>query len=236
MFERFTDTARHVVVQAQADARRLGHNYMAASTCCSPRPRPPSRPARSCATRVSRPNASRRKYCAPSGGARRPTRWAASTARRWLSSASTSTSSAPDRGGVRPGRPDPRPPGRLPEQTASLGEGAARRADAPPASPSRPSRRSPACGPAPATSRFCRARSRRPYPVHAARQEEPGALAARGEGPARQLHRRPAPHPGPARPERRHGTGDPVGPRRAGHIAARRHPRPLPQGELKDTG
>jgi hypothetical protein len=28
MFERFTDTARHVVVQAQKDARRLGHNYI----------------------------------------------------------------------------------------------------------------------------------------------------------------------------------------------------------------
>jgi hypothetical protein len=28
MFERFTGTARHVVVQAQADARRLGHNYI----------------------------------------------------------------------------------------------------------------------------------------------------------------------------------------------------------------
>jgi hypothetical protein len=28
MFERFTDSARHVVVQAQNDARRLGHNYI----------------------------------------------------------------------------------------------------------------------------------------------------------------------------------------------------------------
>jgi hypothetical protein len=28
MFERFTGTARHVVVQAQADARRLGHHYI----------------------------------------------------------------------------------------------------------------------------------------------------------------------------------------------------------------
>jgi hypothetical protein len=28
MFERFTDTARHAVVQAQHDARRLGHNYI----------------------------------------------------------------------------------------------------------------------------------------------------------------------------------------------------------------
>ena len=28
MFERFTDGARHVVVQAQKDARRLGHNYI----------------------------------------------------------------------------------------------------------------------------------------------------------------------------------------------------------------
>jgi ATP-dependent Clp protease ATP-binding subunit ClpA len=28
MFQRFTDTARHVLVEAQADARRLGHNYI----------------------------------------------------------------------------------------------------------------------------------------------------------------------------------------------------------------
>ncbi len=28
MFARFTDTARHLVVQAQADARRLGHTYI----------------------------------------------------------------------------------------------------------------------------------------------------------------------------------------------------------------
>ena len=28
MFERFTDGARHVVVQAQHDARRLGHNHI----------------------------------------------------------------------------------------------------------------------------------------------------------------------------------------------------------------
>jgi len=28
MFERFSDTARHVVVQAQENARRLGHNYI----------------------------------------------------------------------------------------------------------------------------------------------------------------------------------------------------------------
>jgi hypothetical protein len=28
MFERFTDTARHLVVQAQEDARRLGHYYI----------------------------------------------------------------------------------------------------------------------------------------------------------------------------------------------------------------
>ena len=28
MFERFTDTARRVVVLAQEDARRLGHNYI----------------------------------------------------------------------------------------------------------------------------------------------------------------------------------------------------------------
>ena len=71
MFERFTGTARHVVVQAQEDARRLGHNYigcehllLAAAAAAEP----------ACATRASRPNASRRKYCVPSVGARRPTR------------------------------------------------------------------------------------------------------------------------------------------------------------------
>jgi hypothetical protein len=43
MFERFTADARHVVVQAQADARRLGHNYigcehllLAAATAADP--------------------------------------------------------------------------------------------------------------------------------------------------------------------------------------------------------
>ena len=33
MFERFADTARHVVVQAQDDARRLDTTTWAASTC-----------------------------------------------------------------------------------------------------------------------------------------------------------------------------------------------------------
>ena len=28
MFERFTDTARHIIVQSQEDARRLGHHYI----------------------------------------------------------------------------------------------------------------------------------------------------------------------------------------------------------------
>ena len=74
MFERFTDTARHIVVQAQADARRLGHNYIGCEHLLLAAAAAASRPARSCATRASRPNASRRKYCAPSGVARRPTR------------------------------------------------------------------------------------------------------------------------------------------------------------------
>ena len=73
MFERFTDTARHAIVQAQDDARELGHGYIgcehlllaAAGT---------DEPARCCATRASRPNASRRKSCLPAGQARGPTR------------------------------------------------------------------------------------------------------------------------------------------------------------------
>src|SRR5258708_4243876 len=93
----------------------------------------------------------------------------------------------------------------------------------PPRAAARPGRTPPAsAGPG----------SPRPYPVHAARKEDPAARAARGAGASRQLHRRPAPHPGPALPEGRHGAGNPVRPWRTGHIAARLHPRPLPQGEL----
>ena len=52
MFERFTDTARLVVVQAQKDARRLGHNYIGcehlllAAAATDGRPRGPARPRR----------------------------------------------------------------------------------------------------------------------------------------------------------------------------------------------
>ena len=69
-------------------------------------------------------------------------------------------------------------------------------------------------------------------PVYAARQEEPRALPTRGGGHEGQLHRRPPPRPGPAHHEGRNGAGDPGGPRRVGRIAACRHPRPPPQGEL----
>ncbi len=153
MFERFTDTARHIVVQAQADARRLGYNYigcehllLATATTGEPASAvlrdhgvTPERieaeilrtigrgqtadllggldrealASQPCATRASRPNASRRKYCAPWGEARRPARWAASTEKRWLPSASTSTPSVPGsrRRSARTPSPQPsRPP------------------------------------------------------------------------------------------------------------------------------
>ena len=204
----------------------------AASTCCWPPPRPASRPARCCATRASRPNASRRKSCAPPGRRQTAGRAGGLDAEALASigidldvvRARIEAAFGPD--ALTRALPAP------PAPAASLGEGPAGRADAPPAPPSRPPPRPPACRAVPATSRFCRARSRRPYPVHAAREKDPGAVAARGGGAARQLHRRPAPHPGPAEAAGRHGTGDPVSSRRTGHIAARRHPRPPPQGEL----
>ena len=95
MFERFTDTARYVVVQAQHAARRLGHNYIGCEHLLLAAAATGEPPAQSCATRASRPNVSRPEYCVPSGVARPPTRWAASTEKHWLPSASTSTSSAP---------------------------------------------------------------------------------------------------------------------------------------------
>ena len=80
-----------------------------------------------------------------------------------------------------------------------------RRARGRAALPSGPARRGP---PRPS------GRAPRPHPVHAARQEEPGALPARGRGAEGQLHRRPAPRPRPADHERRDGAGDLVSPRR----------------------
>ena len=232
MFERFTDTARHVVVQAQADARRLGHNYIGCEhllLAAAATGEPASAALRDQGVTPERIEAEilrtigRGETADPLGGLDREA----------LASIGVDLEpSVPDRGGVRPGRPQPGPPGRLPEQTASLGEGAAGRADAPSASASRPSQRPAARRPARQRLASPGSGSPRPYPVHSARQEEPGALAARGEGAERHQHRRPAPHPGPARHERRYGPGDPVGPRHAGRTAARRHPRPLPQGEL----
>ena len=52
MFERFTDDARQVVVQAQAAARGSGTAISAVSTCCWPRPPPVTRRVPSCATRA----------------------------------------------------------------------------------------------------------------------------------------------------------------------------------------
>jgi hypothetical protein len=209
-----------------------GITTSAASTCCLPRPRPTNRPTRSCATKVSRLNASRgntaRRRARPGGrSAGRPRQSSAGFHRH-----RPRCRPRPDRSGVRPGRPGPGPPRRPPAQAARLAEGPAGRAVAPPASPPGPWQRRRARRPARQPPASAGSGSPRPYPVHAARKEDPAARAARGSGASRQLHRRPAPHPGPARPAGRHGTGDPVRPRRTGHIAARRHPRPLPQGEL----
>ena len=47
MFERFTDTARYVIVQAQHDARRLGHNYIGCEQVSGSRTCVPTRPTAS---------------------------------------------------------------------------------------------------------------------------------------------------------------------------------------------
>jgi hypothetical protein len=227
MFERFTGTARHVVVQAQADARRLGHNYigcehllLAAVAAAEP------------ASAVLRDHGVT------------PERVEAEILRTIGRGQTVDPLGCLDREAlafigidvdvVRARIEAAFGPDALtgPLPAASPGEGPASRADAP---PSRPSPQSPANRPARQRLASAGPASPWPYPVHATREEEPGALAPRGEGAARQLHRGRAPHPGPAGTEGRHGTGDHFGPRRTGHIAARRHPRPLPQGELIRT-
>ena len=171
MFERFTDTARHVVVQAQDDARRLGHGYigcehllLAAAADRRAGRRGPARPGRHARTHQGgNPAHQRARPDGRPGG--RPGRRGAGVHRH-----RPGRRPRPDRGGVRPGRPHPGPPGRPPAQAASLGEGPAGRADAPPAAV------------APAAAPPClQVRSGNvpllpgsfpgPYPVHAARKK-----------------------------------------------------------------
>ena len=232
MFERFTDTARHVIVQAQEAARGLGHGYigcehllLAAAAAGEPAGAvlrgqgvTPER-IKEEILRASGPG----QTAGPAGGLDREA----------LASIGIDLDAVRARieAAFGPDALTRALPAARQRRRPAWGKGplaGLTRRRRPPRSRQRP----PACRSVPATSRFCRARSRRPYPVHAAREEDPGAVAARGGGAARQLHRRPAPHPGPAAAAGRHGTGHPVGPRRTGRIAARRHPRPLPQGEL----
>ena len=146
MFERFTDTARLVVVQAQKDARRLGHGYIGCEhlLLASGAPDEPGEVLRDHGVTRERIEAAHAHHRArPGGPAERPRQRSAGFHRH-----RPRRRPRPDRGGVRPGRAHPGPPGRLQEQTASLGEGTAGRAYAPPAAPPRPSQRPPARRPA----------------------------------------------------------------------------------------
>ena len=232
MFERFTDTARHVVTQAQKDARRLGHHYIGCEhllLAAAATDEPASTVLRDHGVTPERIEAEilrtigRGQTAGPMGGLDREA----------LASLGIDLDVVRARIEAVFG-PDAltRALPAAPAQAARLGKGPAGRADAPSASPSRPPQRPPARRPGQQHPASAGPGSPRPPPVHAARQEDPGALAARGAGAARQQHRPPAPHSGPARPAGRRGTGDPVGSRRTGHIAARRRSRPLPQGEL----
>ena len=68
MFERFTDGARHVVVQAQEEARRLGHNYIGCEhlLLAAAQIQRAGR-CRSCASTASHPSGWRRNSCASPG-------------------------------------------------------------------------------------------------------------------------------------------------------------------------
>ena len=141
-------SARHVVVQAQHDARRLGHTTSAANTCCWPRPRPASRLAQSYATTASPPNASRQKCGAPQGEAGMADPMGGLD-REALASLGIDLDVVRARIEAVFG-PDALHPGhRCPSARAThLGEGPAGRADAPSAPSPHPPQHRPACRPA----------------------------------------------------------------------------------------
>ena len=126
------------------------------------------------------------------------------------------------------------PPDRLPEQTASLGEGPLaeltrrrrrRHAGRNAPQPAGPTGNAPLLpGPVPAAISRSRRAPRRAWSSRCARRRRCTTPASASST-----------SPLPCSPEGRHGTGDPVGPRRTGHVAARRHPHPLPKGELIRT-
>ncbi len=233
MFERFTDTARLVVVQAQKDARRLGHNYIGCEhllLAAAAADEPASAVLRDHGVTPERIEAAILRTVGPGqtvgplGGLDKEA-LASIGIDLDVVRARIEAAFGPD--ALTLALPAARQ-----SRRPAWGKGPLAELNAPPAPPPRPSQRPPARRPARQRPASAGPGSPRPYPVHAPRQEDPGAFAARGERAARQLYRRPAPHPWPARPQGRHGTGDPVGPRRRGHISARRNPRPLPQGEL----
>ena len=138
MFERFTDTARHVVAQAQEDARGLGHGYIGCEhllLAAAAAAEPACAVLRGQGVTPERIKAEILRASGPgqtAGPAGRPGREALAT------SASTWTLSAPGSTRRSAGPPYPGPPGRPPQPTASPGEGPAGRADVPPAPPTRP--------------------------------------------------------------------------------------------------
>ena len=95
MFERFTDTARHVVVQAQHDARGLGHGYIGCEhllLAAAATGEPAGAVLRDQGVTPSRIKA---EILRTTGRRQTAARRAAWTQRRWRPSASTWTSSAP---------------------------------------------------------------------------------------------------------------------------------------------
>ena len=194
----------HVVVQAQDHARRLGHRYIGCEhllLAAAATGQPASAVLRDQGVTPERVEA---EIVRRSGWGQRPACSAASTGTRWRPSASTSTPSAPGsrRRSARTPSPAPsRPPaaadaawGKGPLAALSRRRAAAAAPVATPRCRAGSRRRQPPASAGPG--------SRRPSPVHAARQEEPGAHPARGGGAARPQHRRPAPRARPAHHDR----------------------------------
>ena len=238
MFQRFTDGARHVVVQAQHEARRLGHSYigcehllLAATEAAEPaaavlrdRGITPERVEAEIVRIIGRGPAP--GPADPLGGLDREALAAIGidldVVRDKIEAAfgpDALARAVPSRQRAGLGRRRARRP--------ALGRGpvAGLRRARPPWRVPRPGASGPPQHPAVP-------RPGPPPPVHAAGQEDPGAVPAAGRRPARRLHRPAAPRPRAARPEGRHVADDPDGPRRLARFAACRRPGPLPQGEL----
>ena len=220
MFERFTDSARQIVVQAQSQARQLGHGFIGCEhllLALVSLDEPAAAVLRDHGLTPERTRAEVIRLVGPG----RTVSLLAGLDREALASIGIDLDAVRSRIEALFG-PD--------ALTRAVPAVRRRRRRGLRSRLGRPARNARLLPPAPGNRRLEAAA--RPYPVHRPRQEGSGALPARGASGGRQPHRRPARRARPAQHGRWDGPPHPVGPRCLAGPAAGGDPRPLPQSEL----